>query len=347
MLPIRKEKTESSDEITESSKVLTNLTEQFFVGDNEEILKTILAEFSFENANQFFETIFTLIGERIDLESLNHTNIEELDLISLAKDIAGSIEYKGQLELSDGTAEKFEDALKQFGRSTLHDVAFPMMALENPNVALSAKNLVKRTISSLQQEEDIDLSKLYEELDIENLPTEFSTDLFLRLGGSFPGIEQTDVVEINENADNEPTILHCELSIEQAVYLAHVLKEDYAVIKNWKAFFNLLKSNGKKYDNVIVYSDKIGLLLSVISAIHERKTITDGKYLYTNKGNGLWPFFQEFLIDSKTDQPFKRKLRQLRSENARDDEAKEIVDVLFDQASQNKIIQTAKEITKK
>lgn len=344
----KKIKINDQDGLEESLNILTNLTNGIFTGREKEIMDTLLAEFEFENINQFFEAVFNVVNEKIDFDNIDDVSIESLDLFGLANDIANTLEQKDNLpQITEDDIIRFDGKIKEFTHTTLHNIAFPLMALENPNLAYSTKNLLKRVISSLESNEQIDISEVYDKLDLENLPTEFTPDLFFRLGGKIPGLEQNIVDEIEEYAD-EQTIIYCELNTEQAAYLAYTL-EEASVIKKWKPFFCLLKSNGKKYDNVIVSTHKVGLLLSVISELRERKTIADGRYLFTNKhrGNGIWGFFQGYLINSKTDQPFSRELRQLKNENGNQEEAKKMVDSIFDPASQVKINSIAKELFNK
>ena len=342
MLPIKNENNGIPKELDDSIKILTNITDIIFVGKEKEILNHLLSEFEFENFSQFFETVFNSLNEKLDLDNLDSAQIESLDIFGLVQEVATSLKEKDNLpQLNEVELLKFDGKIKEFIHTLLHDVSFPLLVLENPNVAYSAKNLLKRTISSLQKNEDVDISEVYEELDLENLPTEFTPELFFRLGGTIPGFEQNTVEDIEEQI-SETTNLYCDLSIEQAAYLAYIL-EEALVIKKWKPFYNLLKSNGKKYDSVIVYHNKIGLLLSVISELRERKTIADGRFIYTNRGYGIWGFFQGYLINSRTDQPFSRELQKLKNENGRTEEAKKIVDSIFEPAAQARIKKIATE----
>ena len=343
-LPIRKDQEPNPEDLTEAINVLTNLTNQFFTGEDAEILKNMLAHNSFKSTEAFFEAVFGKVAERVDISSLNNTEIEEHDLLNIGKDIANLFEPKEFSEIKPEDAVKFESSLKKFVYFTLHKVAFPMMVLENPNIALSAKNLLKRTIAAAQQEEGVDLSEVYEELKIEELPTEFDQELFLELGGKIPGITEP-LYEIIDSEVTDPKLFHTEMSEVHAVYLAYTLKNDYFVFKNWKPFFNLLKSNGKKYDNVIVYNDKIGLLLCVLSELYERKTTMGTRYVYVSKTNGIWTFFEQYLIDSKTDQLFSELRKITRKEY--EEKAIEIVNFLFNPANQNNINNVVNSLVKK
>lgn len=334
------QKMNSSEEVEVSGKILSNLSEQFFTGRNEEILNQFMAELSFQNLNELLGTVFKFIDGRIDVKDIS--DIEELDLISLAKELAESIQYNKQFDITETERTKFEKSLKDFSHAALHDVAFPIMVMENPNLATSAKNMIKRVVSSMQTEENIDMSEVYSELDIENLPTEFSMNMFLRLGGTIPGLESE--TELSEAELVAPPILFCELTIEQAIYLSYILKEDYDTIKSWKILFQLLKSNGKKYESLVVNNEKKGILLSVLDILYEKRTITDVRFLRTNKGNGIWRFFQGYLINSKDDKPYSRELRKIRNENPCEEEAIKIVNEIFEASNQHKIIIRAKEI---
>jgi hypothetical protein len=338
------EPVQNPDEFMKPAKAFTNLSQQYFINEDADILKMLISEFSFESVEDFFESIFEMIGERIDFENLEVGDLEQIDFIALAKDIANSMKRKGQMTLKEEEAKKFDETFKKFGKASLHDLLFPMILVENPNIAVSVKNILKRNIASSQPDEDIDLSKIYEDLEIESLPTEFSMDLLNRLGGKIPGLENIEVVETNEVESEEPTLLYCELSTEQAIYLASMLKDD-RVINNWEQLFHLFKINNKKYDSVLVNPNKVGLLLSIIHLLYERKTLAKVRYLRTNKGNGIWPFFEGYLINSRTCKQFTRELRKLKSENNKDEEAQKIIDYLFDIKNQAKIAKRAKEIT--
>lgn len=345
MLPVEIEN-KNKQEIEAGSQVFTNLAAQYFKGRNAEIFQDILSRFEFKDSNQFMETILSFMNQRINFETLNNSDIEQIDIIGLVKELAGELNYTGEsIEISEKETEKFENSMKDFSHSVLHDVAFPLLLIENPNLAPSAKNLIKRVISSMQSDEGIDMSDVYQTLEIENLPTEFTMDMFLRLGGNIPGLAQQTTID--EAVKDSPCILFCELSPAQAVYLAHVLHTDYYAVKNWKALYHLLKSNGKKYDSIVVDNERKGILLSVLHGLYEKKTVTNDRYLRTNGENGIWDFFQGFLIDSKTDQPFNRELRKLRSENCEKEKAQKIIDEIFNPTNTNTINETVKEILKK
>jgi hypothetical protein len=348
MLPMKNENNEVPiTELDASKLILSNLVQQYFTGKDEEILNGFLADFSLQNIGELIDTINVQLSNHMDIQNLTMSDIEQLNLFEIGKSIADSLTYNPTFQPLKKEVRKFEDTLKEFTHTALHDVAFPLMVMENPNVAVSAKNLIKRMIASIQNEENLDLSKVYEDLDIENLPVAPSVDMLLRLGGNIPGLEPKVLIEARKKEDERPCTLFCELTNAQAVYLANILQEDHDVIKDWKKFYYLLKSNGNKYESVVVVSDKKGLLLSILRILYNTKDFAQVRYLHTDKGNEMWPFFQEYLIDSRTDQLFQSELRKIPCKDEQVQQANKIINHLLDLNNQNKILQTAQEIFKK
>lgn len=328
------------------TEILTNILEVHFKDGNSAILNKIFQFLGVENADQLFERILTVVISKIDPKTLNHSEIEQLDFFSIAEEIPAQFEVNEGIDMSEVDLQVLQKIYRDFAYVVLHKVAFPMMLFENPNIAVSAKNLIKRTIASIDLGDNPDFSKIFGELDLEELPTEITPELIFKLGGTIPGIVGPQKVATDEQVDVFDAILYCELTPEQAIYLSYTLAEDYAIFKNWKQFYNILKPNGKKYSNVIVASNKIGLLLWVISELRARKTPTRTPYLSIKKGIGMWDFFQRFLIDSRTDEIFKRELRKLKSENDFQEAANQIVSELLTPSKQKIITQRAVEITK-
>lgn len=348
-LPVHRPESNKPDDITEATKILSALAFQHFKGKNAEFVKKLLSDNSFQNIGHFIETVLTHINQKIDLSSTSLDEIEQLDIIEIAKEIASTLNFKITKKISDEHAESFENALHDYSHVALHDLAFPLIALENPNAAISAKNLLKRTISTLYENEDLDASELFEKLDIENLPITATNQIILVTGIKLGELKKIGEVEIKEDEIpiiEDSSFLFCELSREQAIYLAYMLKEDYGVFKNWKAFYHLLKSNGKNYRSVIVKSTKIGLLTWVIHLLYSKKTITGERYLRLDKKNGIWEIFEQYLIESSTDKVFSRDLRKIRDESNNEKEAQLIIDELFNPSSFSKIQNRATEIVK-
>lgn len=309
-LPLRAELVHAYPEIEQSLGYVNKLITQNFAGKDEELFKVFLAEFECENTTQLLEKVFWIVSEQIDFSNLNLTDIENLDLFQIMKKVAEQMQFKSNLDLDTEQGQHFKETAQTFLYDALHNLAFPLLALENPKAAVSAKNMIKRTLASIETEEQVDVTKVYEVLDIENLPTAFSMELLKKFGGRIPGHEIINAIAITDTPDNNYPILHCRLNTEQMIYLCYVLQHDYGLVKNWRRLFDLLSSNGKKYNNVIVCNGKIGLLVSVLQVLHERRTIAGDRYLYKSKGKGVCEFFQQFLVDPKTDQLFRRDLRK-------------------------------------
>lgn len=348
-------------------KFLNNIIDSHFQGKNGEILQNILSRFSFESPDQVFSKILDYVRKQTGDNEMNFSNIEQIDMVSLGKDLIKDVEDKGlAIEMSEEEAKNFEQALKNFSLSSLHDIAFPLMVAESPQIAASAKNLITRTIDSLQNE-GIDVSDVYDELDIENLPTEFSLDLLMKLGGRIPGIEliippleihseivgndsivddaviveETEVLNEGTEKKNVPTIVYTELTDAQALFLSIILKDTYKAITSVNQFHGLLKSKGN-YESVRVKN--LGLILSIIFVLHRRKTeLSEIRYLSTNGHNAFWPFFQQHLIDASSRKPFERDLTKLREENNREDEAEQIIDDVLRPENQAKNLKYVKE----
>ncbi len=342
-LPVHKENEEHSEEIQKAVKFLNSLIKKEFSKKDKAIIEILSSEFSSKNSTQLFDIFIPLLEQHVDLKTLNYTTIDQIDLYHLAENIKSSIEFKSFNEINKEELAEFSIKIEDFFRKILHDIIFPMLSLESPNTAESAKNLIKRTINSLQKDNDVDLSKTYEKLGIEDLPTFFNEDSLRRFGGKTP---IDGLIENYESETEKDTIIYCELSPEQVIVLCYLLESEHEVIKNWKSLSNLFRSKGKRYGNVIVNPNKIGLLLSIIDLLYKRKNIAKEKYISLNNGNSIWTFLQGYLINAKTDQPFKRELRKLKSEKKNEKEAIQIIDYLFDDSKQEQIKERAKEIKK-
>lgn len=340
----------TSEELSESVKILTQLAGDHFSGKDKELLTALLSKLGFVDIEDLFKRFMALVASKIDLTSLDYTKIEEIDLFGLSNEIADSLEIEKFSDIEEVIPPEFEERLTEFIHSIMHNFAFPLLALESPNIAESAKNLIKRMISAYCG--DTDLGGIYDSLGIEELPTKPSIDLFLRLGGKIPGfdveqvVSESDILQEEERTTKQK-ILCCKLTDEQAAYLAYSLQEEYEAIKNWKMFYNLLVSRGKGYNNVIVCSNKIGLVLCVIYELYSRKNLLGVKYIYIDGVNGIWPFFQQYLINSKTDQIFQRELRKIPRKKSEEQEAKDIVDYILHTSNHDKINKIVEEISKK
>jgi len=373
MESLKKQLSEISAPPPEVFNFLNGILGKHFQGKNKEILHEMLKRLSFDNPEDLFQKIMYAIRKQTGEEVINLSDIEKLDVLAIGKELFSGIEMKGaSVELTSEEAENFEITLKKFSRSTLHDVAFPILVVENPQVAASVKNLICRTFDSIKEQENLDVSDVYEELDIENLPTEFSLEMLIQLGGSIPGLEMfippPVINEISENESSEiavnesvekveqahviyeranfrsvPLILYCELTDEQALYLSYCLKQIDA-ITNIKKFHSLLKSKGKYED---VYIKDKAIVLSIIYLLHKKHTISGIRYLSTN-GNGFWSFFQQHLIDWNARKPFDQKLSKLREAYFKEEEAMVILDdVLLPKNQAKNLDIIKKEILKK
>ena len=355
-------------DIAHAPKVVNSLVEQHFVGENAVLLQSLMAGLSFGSVGHLVESFLQFLDKRIDVSTLNFSDIEELNLSGLAIEFATSMQVNDEaLQALDFKNEGFTEAIKQFSHSTLHELIFPIITMGNPNAAVSTVNLIKRSIASLPGGETDDLTEVYEGLGLEDVPTEFSEEVFIKLIERFPYLDLR--VQIEESIDNtveiealegytenylpsvrkskSPPILHCELTPDQAICLSFDLEENHDAIKKRKKLHGLLKSYGKDYGSVIVKSEKIGLVLSIIIELHNRKTSLNTRYLYIIQESGIWTFFEQYLIDSKTDQPFARGLSQLLNENPEHEKAKEIIDYLLNPNNQPSISKRASQISNK
>jgi hypothetical protein len=334
-------------------QILNNLIPRHFTGENEKILKSILSELPYKNLDEFADAVLPSLLEEVNIEALNYDQIAKLDLVEIAKRIAESMNCTTLSSLSGEQMEKFDTAVKSFFYSALHDVAFPILALENPDMAARAQDLLTQVVSSMGSH-GIDSDEIFRELNIENLPISPSMELFIRLGGKFPGIESPSIEEIkNSEEESEkdrsaPSHIYCELTSEQTIYLAYILETDYCLIKKWRQFADILKSNGKRYDSIIVDSDrkKLGLLLSVINVLYERKTPLGDRYLRTERGNGVWLFFQGYLME-EDNTFFTRPLRKCYNENKDEEKAGRIINDVLCPSNQENILRTVNEIINK
>lgn len=348
----KKSQNNDPQEIEFYQGILSNLVKEHFKGENEEMLNGMLEVLPFNDLRQFVEATCPPSLIEKDIENLNEVDIEQLDLFAIAEKIAQTVDFEQLPKFDEQQMQKFDDAMKAFFHNTLHDFAFPMLAFENSNVAISAQNMIKRMLTSLT-EQGIAIEDVYGDLDIENLPVKPSMELFLKHGGKFPGMKVPEDVneaeEVVEDPDYTvaPGLLHCDLSPDQALYLAYVLKEDYDLIKKCMPFANLLKSLGKKYESIQVNPDrkKLGLLLSVISVLYEMRTSMGERYLRTDKGNGIWPFFQGFLLEAP-DKLFTRDLRKCFNENKDEETAKGIIEDIIAPKNQIRITTTVNELLK-
>lgn len=344
--PLQKNEDDQSLGMEAFKQVLYRLSVQFFVGRNAEILQGVLAGLTFHGRSDVLEAIVEFAKNDIATNASNITDMEAFNLEPLAQKIAAGLHIETPMDLTDAERTDFDDALKRYAHELLHNVAFPFIILESPHEAVAAKNMVKRSLNAVTPTDDPDVREVLNALDLENLPTEFSREHFYRLGGKIPGIDVDPVKDVTApTRDPEQTVAFCELSHEQAIVLARMLHDDYGAIKNWRQLYYLLKSNGKKYDSVIVLDENKGIVLSVLNALKKRKNLAGAKYLWTS-GNGVWPFFEGFLIDSKTGLPFKRELRKLCNESKYHAEAERIVEELLAANRQIYILERAKELFK-
>jgi hypothetical protein len=315
---------------SEFAKILSGLAKQHFSAQENDIINEFLSENSFMNINDFFNKTISILDQYIDINDLNNESIEEINYLELANDIYNILDRNKINKLTSKDGKNLEYSFENFARTLLHDIAFPLIAAENPNAAISAKNLLKRTFSTLYNYSEIDTHELYDKLDIENLPVKVNLEKILATGIKIGSLQLLD--DKNQYIEKHVnTFLCCNLSTEQAIYLSYTLYYDYQAIKNWRSFYDFLKSNGSRYSNVIVKSNKIGLVTSVIHILYSKKNITGERYLHLNKGNGIWSIFQQYLIDSKTDKLFSRQLRKINNEADCVQEAEKIIDEILNQ----------------
>jgi|GEM_PF-3667255 len=336
--------------------ILRNLAAKHFTGKSEVILDKLLGQLSISGIEEFINSRFPGIAE-VSLENFNPNIAKQIDFTEIANHFAPSAETDWLDGFSKVELRQFDHAVSAFAKELLHDVVFPILALEHQDGAAKIHDFIKQILSSLK-EINADAAEFCENLDIENVPLRSSLALFLTHGGRIPGFPEFESViespieyeeeEIDSEPKEVPKQLVCRLTDEQVIYLAYILQSDGVIKKIWP-FVTLLKSPSNKYVSVVVCSGKkkVGLLLSIFKCLYEKKTdLLGDRYLSTDMGNGLWAFFQSYLVDESSNNYYDRELRKLFSENKKMDEAEKIVAEVINPNNQDKILRTAVELTK-
>lgn len=308
--------TVSLQDIIRSLPPIDKHLETFFIGEDREKLYEILAKLSIPDITHLFISISSFFEKRFAEKPMTLIQIEELDLKQLAYEFANQLNIPVPLVITEVERQEFKDILSKLGRVMLHEFVFPLILEECPEIAVSVKNLIKRSIASVCIIEGINKVEVFDMLQLEELPVERPIGY---LNPVKPHQEIIYITTKNEKTNGSAILVCNHLSEDRKKYLSILLKQ-YGVCKGWRPFYNLIDTNGKSSQIIKVNPEKINLLLRVIFLLNQKKTESGKRYISLNKGKGLWDFLQQYLINEKTDDFFKRAFRKISSETNREKE---------------------------
>jgi hypothetical protein len=334
---------------------LQGLIAKHFTGINDVILNRLLTALPLEDILTRFQTEHPGI-EKTEMEDINPELAKQLDIGKFMLQFDGTVQPDFLEEFTKEEAVQFGEALSAFSKEFIHAM-FTYLAVENNIAAPNIQAFLKQIFSSMR-EESPEISEFLNQLDIDNVPLQSSIELFLKNGASLPGmsdpeytVEATLVKEDEDKVEVEPKDVPqkiiTELTENEAIFISYQLQEQHQAIKDWRPLAAVLRSSNGRDITVVNNKRKIGLLLSVIKCLYQKRTKGFGtRYLRTDRGNGIWTFFQAFLVTAPNNL-VEGELRKLFNQYKNMEQAEQIVEEALDPNNRNKINERVNEILKK
>lgn len=268
-----------------SAEAMALRLEELLFADWEDILK-IVKTLEISDVKTIFKKIGSFFTEELKINALCLEEIESLNLRDVSRQLLKYTNTSLPLIKTEFEKEVTKKLISKLARVLLHDLLFPAIIEENPNLALALKNLIKRNLTSVCRIEGWDAQSAFESLKVDDLPGEQKIGFI---------VDRKNTGDIKESETGSVSMFFVpNFSEEEGRQLARNLVE-YKVIAAINPFVEFLFSQGRNFQPVKCHNKK--LMAHLLFRLYH--TSIDGKknLLKMNFGKKYFQFAEQNMLD--------------------------------------------------